>query len=154
MGNKWQMIFIRDKCEARSISDKQTIPFLNDAELVATLESDPDLITDSVSWHKMEWQQKKKSHNIFRLHQLGITNKKNAVLLISIIVVYSCWLLCADLCACQRIQRVHRKYSRRQADKTSKGLQWLCCEERLRKWGSSVWREISGGIWLRFTKLN
>lgn len=64
MGNKWQMIFIRDKCEARNISDKQTIPFLNDAGLVTTLESDPDLITDSVCWHKMEWQQKKKKKAI------------------------------------------------------------------------------------------
>lgn len=58
MGNKWQMI--RDKCEARNISDKQTIPYLNDAELVTTPESDLDLIAESVYRHRMGWQQKKK----------------------------------------------------------------------------------------------
>lgn len=60
MGNKWQMISMRDKCEARNISEKQTSPYLNDAELVPTPESNLDLIADSVYRHNVGWQQKRK----------------------------------------------------------------------------------------------
>lgn len=60
MGNKWQMILIRDKYEARNISDKQTIPYLNDADLIITPERNPDLIAEIVYRHKMGWHQMKK----------------------------------------------------------------------------------------------
>lgn len=99
---------------------------------------------------------KRESHNILGCISKGNknNNKKKAVLVISNIVAYSVGYCVQISVHVESYKGLHRKYSWGEMDKMSQGLKWLHCEERLRRWGSSIWREISGGIWLRLTKLN
>lgn len=128
-------------------SEKHFIPCFHDAELAN------GSYNSKWFWH-YHWQcllaqcgwAAKKSHNILDSISKGIENKPKRCCFTAMNFVQICSLL------------VKGYDGLKESIDGGRQLKWarvwseLYCEERLSSWESSIWREVSGGIWLRFTK--